>query len=697
MEKQNFLLEIGTEELPPSYIEPALEQLREWGRTWASARQIVAWGTPRRLLLYIRNLPRFKTATVWGPPLSRARGERGRWNRNAVGFARSQGKTAKALEVGRKNGKAYLKMQVRRDLGQELKNEIPFILQSLSFPKSMRWFPGSTFRFARPIRWLVCLWGEQILPVTIAGVKAGRFTYGHRFFGSGPWKLKSADLKGYQECLARNYVLVNPQERKRKLIRELLPKLRKYWPGMQASDLDEKLLVEVCYLVEYPRVILGEFEERFLNLPPPVLITAMESHQRYFPILDRNGRLLPRFLIVVNGPYRDHRIIRMNNERVLRARLADAEFFWKEDLSRSLEERCPDLKGVIFHEKLGNYFDKMERLIELAPFIARKLKYSSREVTRIKRAALLSKADLTTAMVTEFTELQGIMGREYALKSGEEREVASAIYEHYLPRSVEDGLPATRTGLALALADKLDTVVAFLSAGIKPSGSQDPYGLRRQAQGAIRLMVEKQLTFSFRLLAIQSLRLLDVEDLTPGKILSEVFSFFQGRLEAYLESRGVPPDISRAVLASGWDDFQDVKKRVETLMRLRGLDVLLAATTIVERTYNIFREEIFSGKEKVKENLLMEPAEKKLFEIYISKTSAFKALVEEKKYRLATELYARTFSRPLHRFFDEVMVNVKSKKLRMNRLILLHKINRLYTEKVADLSLLQFERGEYIL
>ncbi len=697
MEERNFLLEIGTEELPAGYIGPALDQLEAAGRKLAPGSVVEVRGTPRRLVLWIEGLPRYRTLTVWGPPLDRARDEEGNWNRAAEGFARSRGKEVSELETGEKDGRTYLRATVRRDQGEELTKEVPEIIRSLSFPKSMRWVTGSKFRFARPIRWLVCLWGKDVLPVRVAGVKAGRATYGHRFFGAGPWKIPAADLRGYEACLKKNYVLVDPSARKKKLLAALLKEEKKHRPGIKESDLDAALLDEVNNLVEYPRVVEGGFEKNYLTLPEAVLATVMKSHQRYFPVGGSRGGLLNRFLLVANGPYRSVAAIRKNNERVLRARLADAEFFWQEDLKRTLEERTPELKAVIFHAKIGNYAEKVERLEKLASRIAGLLGCSRDARKRVRRGASLSKSDLVTAMVTEFTELQGIMGSEYARRQGEDEEVAEALREQYLPRSAEDLLPATEAGRALSLADKIDTVTAFLNVGIKPSGSQDPYGLRRQAQGAVRLMIETKMPLSLPDLIRDALAGLGVEGEESEEKLALILDFFQARLEAYLEGQGAPSDAIKAVLASGWDDLLDVGRRIETLKKLQGKKALLAATTIVERTFNICREADLSGREEVKEKLLSAPSEKELFRVYSDQASSIVGLIEEGKYDAATELYAKVFSRPLHDFFDEVLVNVEDPDLRRNRLVLLSKINRLYSEKVADLSLLQFERGEHII
>jgi len=696
-ERRNFLLEIGTEELPASYISPARRQLEEWGKKWAPKRQVKTWSTPRRLTVFIENLPRFRVETIWGPPLDRARDERGNWNKNAAGFVRGRGGKLSDLRVGRKGGRSYVRLTVRSEQGENLKSEIAPLLESLSFPKSMRWVPNSSFRFPRPIRWLVCLWGSEILDLSVAGVKSNRVTRGHRFFGKGSVSLPEADLDEYGRRLERNFVIADPARRRRRLAGELLKKKRKYRPKMRSEELDPKLVEEVCNLVEYPRVIEGGFEERYLSLPAPVLVTVMKSHQRYFPIHGPGGALLPRFLIVANGPYRDTAGIRKNNERVLRARLADAEFFWKEDLARPLARRAGDLKGVIFHARLGSYFDKVERLKKLSSFIAAELGLEKEKRRLVRRAAALCKNDLTTAMVTEFTDLQGVMGREYARRSGEDEETAGAIGEHYLPRSADDALPESAIGAVVSLADKLDTVTAFLAAGIEPSGSQDPYGLRRQALGIIRILLELKLALPIDVLIEETLNCLGLKSAQGKEAKDRILSFFKSRLKSYYETRGVASDAVEAVLGSAWYDFGDTGSRIDMLGRLEGSEVLRAATTVVERTYNIFRREKLPARSSVRPDLLAEKAEKNLYRICEKESERVRREIEKRNYEKATALYARAFSKPLHDFFDNVLVNVTDKRLRKNRLLLLKMINRLYSEKVADLSLLQFERGEYLI
>ena len=695
-EKENILLEIGTEEIPASYIQPAIDQMLVWGEKWASRSRLTAWGTPRRLVLFIREVERYKTDAAWGPPLDRAKDGDGNWNKSAVGFVRGKKMTVDDLLIDEKNGRQYTKLNVRFDLKQEISDELVVLLRAFNFPKSMRWIPGDPFRFARPLRWLVFLWGETVMDIQIADVRADRYTRGHRFFGEDRIRLLSSDSNEYEHLLLEQYVIADPVRRRKKLTEEILEEQRKYRPGIREADLDSALLDEVCNLVEYPRIIVGEFENSYLDIPAPVLITVMKSHQRYFPVFDPAGKLLPRFIIVANGPYQDSGGIKANNEWVLRARLADAVFFWEEDIRRTLEDRVSDLKGIIFHRRLGTYRDKVRRLERLAPFIAEQLGLSNSQIDKTKRAALLCKSDLTASLVKEFTELQGVMGREYAVHSGEDPEVAAAIYEHYLPVSAGGSLPDTVSGQVLALADKLDSVAGFLSAGINPSGSQDPYGLRRRAQGIIRLVAEKKLPFRFDLLVEEAVAGLGLDDSRKGDVIRQVLDFFRLRLEAYLEARDVSPQVIAAVLSAGWRDFQDVSSRIEALRTLQGTKTLLAAATIVERTHNIVRSENLTGREEIREDLLLERAERGLFQA-LKSSEVVGRLIEEKDYRKATEEYVRIFSRPLSAFFDDVMVNVDDKDRRKNRMVLLKRINRLYTEKVADLSLLQFERGEHVI
>ncbi len=694
-ERRDFLLEIGTEELPASYIAPALEALRAFGEEYAPPAAVRVLGTPRRLTLAIQKLCLDRVETVYGPPLERSRNPDGSWNQAALGFARAKGVSPAELGSAPHKGGEYLMARVRSDLRRELVVRIPELLARLSFPKSMRWLTGNPIRFARPIRRLVCLLGKDVVELEAAGVKADRVTTGLRFFGKKTVSLPGADLAAYLRILRANHVLADPQERRRKLTAGLLRSLRRRSPAADVSDLEETLLEEVLNLVEYPRVIEGGFDADFLALPPEVPATVMKKHQRYFPIRSGRGKLLNRFLLVANGPYRKTAGIRANNERVLRARLADARFFWDDDISRPLPERRNDLGGLVFHNRLGSYLEKTQRLERLARFLAGRLGLSPAGAADLERAAGLCKADLTTAMVVEFTELQGAMGYRYALAAGEGDAVAEAIRDHYLPRAVDDVLPAGELASALGLADRADTVAGFFHAGIRPSGSQDPYGLRRQVLGLIRLLAEKGIPVSFSELLSRALQELLIDSGPADKVLAEIRSFALTRLEVYLENLGYPGDLVRAVLASGWDDLAGTLRRLRALASLGRGKILLAAATIVERTANIARGE--PDRAPLREDNLAEPAEKELFRTFRSAAEEVESLAGAGDYAGATEAYARLLSRPLGRFFRDILVNVPDPRLRENRVALLLAINRLYAGSVADLSLLQFERGEHLL
>jgi len=691
--RRDLLLEVGVEELPASYLDQAREQLRRFGQELSPAGKVTAWSTPRRLILAVSGLEETITETVWGPPLDRARESDGSWSRAAQGFARSRGLAPDDLKTGRKRGKTYLTAAVSSRRQDRLAEAIPAFLEGMAFPKSMRWREGSSFRFARPIRWLLGLWGDEILPFTLAGLNSGRHSRGHRFFGEPSIRVENADIIAFRNLLRENAVIVDPAQRERRLEQALLRRLRRHDPEACESALDRQLLEEVNNLLEFPRVIEGSFEEDFLVLPVEVPVTVMKKHQRYFPIYQAGGKLSNRFLLAANGPFRQTAEIRRNNERVVRARLADARFFWDEDRRRPLSSRIEDLEGVVFHARLGSYLAKTRRLEKLVGHLGEILNLSEQAANNLVRAATLCKADLTTAMVAEFTSLQGIMGSHYAREEGEKKAVCSAIRQHYLPRGAEDGLPESPIGLFLALADRTDTIAAFFQAGIVPSGSQDPYGLRRQVLGLLRILVERDVSLPFSSLFGWALDLLGTAD--KERVLSEIKKFTAIRLEVYLNGKGYPTDLIRSVLAAGWDNVADAARRCEALHALGRGSLLLAAATIVERTGNI------AGQEKSQAlpvpGLMREEAEKALYRTWEDNHAAIRELAEKGNYRAATRRYARAFSRPLGRFFQEVLVNVPEKKLRENRLALLGRINQLYARDIADLSLLQFERGEHLI
>ncbi len=695
--RKNFLLEIGVEELPPSFLAPAGDQLSAWAEELFPGVDCTVLTTPRRLVLHLEGLPGFREEKVFGPPLERARDESGEWNRQAAGFARSRGVRVADLWVEKKNGREYCTLTRRRDTAEELAEEVPRLLGRLSFPKSMRWLTSDPFRFGRPVRWLLCLFGARVLPVEAAGLKAGRETRGLRYFAPQHLPVARADLGEFTGQLKENFVLADPAARRRKIEAAVRRQIRRYRPRAASSEIDSDLLNEVTGLVEYPRVIRAGFDPRFLSLPAEVLVTVMKVYQRAFPIRREDGTLAPEFLLVANGPFPRTAAIRKNNEKVLKARLADAEFFWREDLKRPLADRVEELEGIVFYRGLGSYRDKTRRLVSLAGRLARRLGIPAAGVRTAERAAFLSRADLTTAMVREFTDLQGVMGREYARQQGEGEEVARALGELYLPRRIEDPIPESRSGRALALADRLDTLAAFFHSGFSPSGSSDPYGVRRQALGTVRILVEGGISLPVSELVLAAVSGLDISGRDSAELAGSIIEFLRLRLEAYLEGRGFPVDLIRAVFASGWEDLPDAVERIDTLEKLRGTPELLGAATVVERTSNIISRGEVTGEEEWREGPGVPPEERALARAYAEQAPGLRRLIEKRDYRKATRVYALNFSRRLSDFFDRVMVNVDDHTERRNRMILLKKINRLYSDRVADLSLLQFERGEHIL
>ncbi|HOV79721.1 MAG TPA: glycine--tRNA ligase subunit beta, partial [Bacillota bacterium] len=492
---KDYLLEIGVEEMPARFMEPALLELKETASVILKEQRlpfknVETYGTPRRLTLYVEGLAGSQEpleVEVKGPAAKVAFKPDGTPTRAAEGFARSQGVAVDDL-IRKALGHVEYVFAVKREAGRparEVLSEVaPAFINGLHFPKPMRW-GDLEVRFARPIRWIVSLFGDEVVEFEFAGLKAGRTTCGHRFLSKEPVVL--ACPEEYFKKMRSNYVLVDPEERRR-CIWQQVRELAAAAGGMVEEDGD--LLDEINNLVEYPTALVGEFSRDYLKLPREVLVTPMREHQRYFPVVGPDGNLLPKFIAVKNGTADHLDTVRAGNEKVLRARLADADFFFREDLKTPLAEKVPALKKIVFQESLGTVYDKVLRLSTLADYLASEAGASEQDRRVALRAAHLAKADLVTNMVYEFPELQGVMGREYAERSGEPREVALAVFEHYLPRFAGDRLPRTMPGKILSMADKIDNIVGCFAIGIQPSGSQDPYALRRQALGISHIVLD---------------------------------------------------------------------------------------------------------------------------------------------------------------------------------------------------------------
>ncbi|NHM27357.1 glycine--tRNA ligase subunit beta [Desulfofundulus sp. TPOSR] len=697
MHTQDFLLEIGMEEIPARFLNPALEQLKELAANLLRENrlpfgEIKTYGTPRRLALYVHNLAGMQESLIQevkGPAVKVAFNPAGEPTRAALGFAKSQGVDVSQLVVKNLGPVEYVfavKRQEGRPATEVLAELCPSLIAGLHFPKPMRW--GSLeVRFARPIRWLVALYGDQVIDFSYAGLRSGRITCGHRFLSQGLLEIPHASK--YFEVMERGRVVVDP-ERRREMIWNQVKELAAGAGGQVVPD--EELLTEVTNLVEYPLALCGSFDESFLQLPAEVLVTPMREHQRYFPVRDTRGKLLPRFIAISNGNEEHLDTVRAGNEKVLRARLADAAFFWKEDLATPLAQRVEALKKVVWQESLGTVYDKVERLIGLSRYLARVFAAGEKETEQVLRAAYLAKADLVTNMVYEFPELQGVMGREYALASGEDPAVARAIYEHYLPRFSGDELPVSTPGRILSLADKMDTLVGCFATGIEPTGSQDPYGLRRQALGICHICLEGELVLSLRGLieqAYEQYRGRVELKLRREQVISHLMDFFAQRLKGIFADRGLSYDTVEAVLAAGFDDLTGAWQRAQAVEAFRDEPHFEAVLTAFTRAHNLSRRH---GSTTVDPAVLVHPAEVALYRKLKEVQGEVARNLAARDYRGA--LAAMASLRPgVDQFFDAVMVMVDDEKIRNNRLSLLKGVATLALG-VADLSKLVAAPGD---
>ncbi|MHC4916136.1 MAG: glycine--tRNA ligase subunit beta [Planctomycetota bacterium] len=706
----DLLLEIGTEEIPAGYIEPALEALRARTRdllldggflTESGAAEINVAGTPRRLVLCAFDLPTKSVVAaekVKGPPADRAFDSDNKPTKAAKGFARKHGAKVKSLLV--EDG--YVWAAVRRGgerLAGFLKEKLPAVLAALPFPKSMRWIPGDRTTFARPVRSLLCLLGKDVVPLKFAGKKAGRDSFGHAFHAPESFSLRNARWGFYSAALKGRKVLVDIEDRRLR-VRKCVEKGAEKSGGRlyNRNGIGDALVDEVTNLVEWPGAVLGSFDEDTCReLPDEVIVAAMTGHQRYFPVEDSSGRLLPRFVAIAN---RDPRgggkasIIRTGNERVLRARLADALFFWRDDKKTRLEDRLPQLDGVLFHEQLGSMRAKSERVAALSRWLAAESGQEEAVLEAAERGALLSKCDLVTHMVFEFPELQGVMGKYYAREDGEPSSVRQAIEEHYLPRGADGRLPRSQVGRLVAMADKFDSIVGGFAAGLAPTSSKDPYALRRAALGAIAIVRKGNLFRrgpGLRDIIARAREEYRRQDMLVGgsdELVDRVLTFFRDRLENVLGEQASSVEILRAVLAAGFDNLADLEDRLAAVTRFAERDDFADLCTVVERARNIVRKEgdLIAARPEPRKALLAEEAEITLHEVYMAAGVRFKIHIREGNYEEASELYLASFAEPLHKFFEDVYVNVPDKQLRRNRLALLSCIYRLYADSVADLA-----------
>ena len=680
---KDLLLEIGTEEIPAHAMPGMLKELGENAKKALKELRLAhgavrTLGTPRRLALIVEGLAEKQEDVAEekrGPSVQVAFDADGKPTKAAQGFARGQGVQAEALVT--KDGYVYALVQETGERTEKvLEKMLPELIVGLSLPNSMRW-GDLDFRFIRPLRWLVALYGEQVVPFELARVNSSNTSRGHRFLSTGDFTIQ--DAAHYEEACEKAFVIVDPARRKTE-IEEGLVKEAKAHGGI--AEITPNLLEEVLYLVEYPTALSGGFEDKYLALPPDAVITPMRDHQRYFPVKAADGRLMPLFLTVRNGGAEYLATVQHGNERVLRARLADAQFFFDEDRKKSLEEHMEKLKTVVFQEGLGTVYEKSLRLEKLAAKIAGAIGASDAEKKAAGRAARLSKADLVTGMVTEFTELQGVMGKEYARLDGESEDVALAIDEHYMPRFAGDALPKTCAGLVVSLADKMDNIVATFSRGLIPTGSQDPFALRRQALGMVHSIIEAGVTVSLRELVNWTMDLLAIQDAAVReKMQADVADFMRLRLKNVLAEAGIRYDIADAVLGD-IDDVRRVMLAAEAVRAQLAAPDMAAAVQAFVRVANLAAKA--EGEARIDEALFETEEEKELMKAYASAKSAAESLVEAHDYVGIIDDF-KDLAEPINAFFDAVMVMADDADVRRNRLSLLKSIDCLLRE-VADFS-----------
>lgn len=686
---QEFYLEIGSEEIPAGYIVPALESMAQQMVRFLDDHRIghgepVTTGTPRRLCLWIPDVAERQEPTVVeiiGPPKSVAFDEQGRPTKAAEGFAKNQGIDVTQLTIKATPKGEYVTL-VKEEAGgptkELLERMLPDFIAHIPFPKSMRW-GNLSVTFARPVHWIVCLLGNEVLDFTYGDVRSGRLSFGHRFMS--PQWLEVKNFADHRENLRRNKVILDTAERKQLILEGIREKAASI--GGRILE-DEELLDEVAHLVEYPYPLLGSFEEKYLALPPELLITVMKEHQRYFAVVDDLGKLKPHFVTVANTIPRDADVVAAGNARVVRARLEDARFYYEEDQKVKLEDRAEALKSVVFHAKLGTSWEKVERFTQLAKWLCERLCPDSMD--HVLRAALLCKADLVSGMVGEFPELQGVMGRAYARLQGEPESVAQAIYEHYLPIRAGGPLPEGMEGTVLSIADKIDTIVGCFGVGLLPTGTADPFALRRQTLGILRIILEKQLRFSLEELIDQALPLLRPKMTEPAETVKKgVLDFFRGRLHHHLVTQeGYASDIVEAALASGIAYPVDAVLRVKALADFTQRDDFEALILAFKRVGNIIKE---GEPEPVRPELLRLPAEQALYEAYGRVQTDVLEKMARGDYAAALESLTELRS-PVDTFFEAVLVMDPDPVVRRNRLALLTAVHELFNH-IADFRKIQ--------
>jgi glycyl-tRNA synthetase beta chain len=703
------IFEIGTEEIPSTYIDKALIDLKNITINYLKTYNIgygniYTYGTPRRLVVYIIDIEKQQKniiKKVKGPAKNISFDEQGNPQKPAIKFARVNNIKVEELTVEntKKGNYVFAKTVIKGEKIEKLLPDIFLkIITELNFPKSMRWGGGS-FRFIRPIRWLLALYNEKIIDFNLENIKAGNQTYGHRLLSPKTMKVNTPDE--YFSKMNSCFVVIQPEERKKIILDQIKAGINRI---SGKENIDISLLDDVKNLIEFPRVLLGKFNKSYLELPPEVLKAVMVKHQKYFPAYSKDNSLLPYFFVVINGnddKYKEN-IVR-GNERVLKARLEDARFFYLEDQkvynkkTKPLDNNLKKLNDVVYQENLGSMLKKVERIIALSQKIGITIKLESNVLKYLKRAAQLCKSDLVTEMVKEFPELQGIMGKEYALLQGEDKQVAEGIFEHYLPRTSFDNLPKTIIGKVLSISDKLDNITACFLNNNVPDGSQDPYALRRQALGIINIILSSKDKIDIPLYDIigYSVKILkDNSNLTNNidnnKIIYEIKDFILQRLRFMLIEKGYKYDILDSVLTRSPDTLNDALLRIKIIQDIYNLPRFNKIITAATRTYNLSKN---SKINTINRKYFTEKEEINLYNYYIAINDKIEMAISKKEYDKVFD-YLETIAEPINTFFDNVLVMEKDEKIRNNRLALLIKITEMYYN-LADLSKIALAKGNF--
>lgn len=684
----NILLEIGLEEIPARFLKPSLNDIetfisKELKENRISFGEIKTMGTPRRLVLEVSSLADKQEdldEINIGPSKSVAFNDDGQPTKACLGFAKSQNVEVEDLEII-DNGKGEY-IAVKKFLtGKNTETLLPEILKNLilnlSFPKSMKW-GTKKFRFARPLRWILALADTKVISFEIEGISSGNVSKGHRFFGNSEFTVDS--ISDYYAKLRENFVIVNIDERRESIVKQINDRCIQ---NNEKVHIEDWLLDEVTNLVEYPYPLVGTFNTEFLEVPQEVLIISMQVHQRYFPILDENGKLLPKFVVVRNG-IEDSPFVVKGNETVIGARLSDARFFYNEDLKKNLEDFVESLKTVVFQKDLGTIYAKVERTKELGEFIGKNI--DDNKIDNILRTIHLAKADLMSNMIgeKEFTKLQGFMGHQYALVAGEDRNVALGIEEHYLPRFQGDSLPTTLEGAVAGIADKVDTLVGCFGIGLIPSGSKDPYALRRATQGIVSVILNSKLNISLKEIINLSISIYEIKGILKNskeQVFKDVYEFFKQRIINILADKGYKKDIVNAVVNVDFDNLVEVEEKIITLSKISSANEFTEIVNLIKRIENIVKD---SGNLDINYDLLVENTEKDLAKFareFAEKSNEFLLEKDFEKY-FHLILSGKNI---INNFFDSVMVMDKNEEIKNNRIAILKSLD-IQFKKVADIK-----------